>query len=83
MKAIVTFIDDDGNVIQSNKLIPPMRTKYDGIADIYEFSFVFAAAREKSISFNYLAEKGERDEITEHYKKLGEYYNGKDRGEQP
>ena len=22
--------------------------------------------------------KGEQDEITEHYKKLGEYYNGKD-----
>ena len=62
MKALVTIIDDDGNVIHTNKLISPMRTKFDGISDIFEFSFKFVQARSKKISFDCLFSNGQESE---------------------
>ena len=60
MKAVVTIIDDDGNILLTNKLIPSTQHHFDGIADIYEFRFEFAMAREKLLSFNYLVGEGEQ-----------------------
>lgn len=61
MKALITIIDDDGNVLRTNKLISPMRTKFDGMADIYEFSFKFVQARSKTISFDCLFSNEEEE----------------------
>ena len=53
MKALITIIDDDGNALKPH-LISPMRTDFDGMADIYEFRFKFVQARSKTISFDCL-----------------------------
>ena len=61
MKALITIIDDDGNVLRTNKLIFPMRESFDGIADIYEFSFQFVQARSELTSFDCLFSNEEEE----------------------
>lgn len=44
--AVVKIINEDGQVIHNQKIIPASSHDFNGIADIYKFYFEFAMVRD-------------------------------------